>query len=104
MIRHIVLVRFAATTTSSERAAIFADLAALQAVVPGARDFAAGENVSPEGRARGYTHAFTFDFDDAAARDAYLAHPTHRVAGARLVAALDGGRDGTLILDFEVTG
>jgi hypothetical protein len=101
MIRHVVLVRFAPTTPPAEREAVFAELAALRAVLPGMLGFAAGADVSPEGRARGYTHAFTVDFADAAARDAYLVHPAHKAAGARLVAALEGGRDGTLILDFE---
>jgi hypothetical protein len=102
VIRHLVLVRFAQATPPAERDAIFADLAALRAVLPGMRGFAAGANVSPEGRARGYTHAFTADFADAAARDAYLDHPAHKAAGARLVAALEGGREGSLILDFAV--
>jgi hypothetical protein len=63
-----------------------------------------GANVSPEPFARGFTHGFTIDFRDAAARDAYLAHPDHGRAGARLVAALEGGTDGLFVLDFEMPG
>ncbi len=37
-------------------------------------------------------------------RDAYLAHPDHGRAGARLVAALQGGTDGLFVLDFEMPG
>lgn len=101
MIRHVVLVRFAADTPEAERAAIFAELSALRRVVPGMTGFEAGADVSPEGLARGYTHAFVVTFADAAARDAYLVHPDHQKAGARLVAAAEGGIDGVLVVDFE---
>ncbi len=102
MIRHVVLVRFAETTPQGEKDAIFGDLAALQGVVAGMSGFASGANVSPEGLAKGYTHAFTADFTDAAARDAYLIHPAHAAAGARLVGAAAGGLDGILVIDLSV--
>ena len=104
MIRHIVLVRFAPAVPEAERAGVLAELAALREVVPGMVAFAAGPDVSPEGRAGGFTHAFVVDFAHEAARDAYLAHPAHKAAGARLRAAAEGGRDGLLILDLAVEG
>ena len=52
--------------------------------------------------ARGYTHGFTMDFADTAARDAYLVHPDHISAGGRLCACAEGGRDGVLVVDLEV--
>jgi len=64
--------------------------------------FKSGANVSPEGLARGFTHAFTVDFADVAARDAYLVHPAHQAAGARLVAAAQGGIDGLLVIDLDI--
>ena len=42
------------------------------------------------------------DLADAAARDRYLVDPAHKAAGARLVAALEGGRDGLIVFDLEV--
>ena len=101
MIRHVVLVRFHQDVAAGEIAAIFADLAALKPLVPGFQSFAAGPNVSPEGLARGYTHGFTVDFADAAARDAYLVHPAHQRAGARLVASAQDGVGGLVVLDIE---
>jgi hypothetical protein len=62
---------------------------------------AGGADVSPEGLQRGYTHAFTIDFADAAARDGYLVDAEHKALGARLVAAAEGGREGILVVDFE---
>nr|WP_292237006.1 hypothetical protein [Mesorhizobium sp.] len=43
------------------------------------------------------------DFRDAAARDAYLVHDDHSRAGARLVAALEGGTDGLMVFDLEIS-
>ena len=104
MIRHLVVVTFDPATPEAERRAIFDQLAALRTALPGIRAFAGGPDVSPEGLARGYTHGFTVDFDDAAARDAYLDHPAHKAAGARLVAATAGGLDGVTVVDFEMPG
>lgn len=100
MIRHVVLVRFEEATPKTDIDAIFADLSRLQQVVPGMRSFAGGVNVSPEGLAKGFTHLFVVEFESAAARDAYLVHPAHRAAGARLVQAAKGGLDGVLVMDF----
>jgi hypothetical protein len=102
MIRHLVLVRFAAATPPHEIEAIFAELADLGRHLPGLRAFAGGANVSPENLSKGFSHAFSVDFDDAAARDAYLVHPAHQAAGARLVRATEGGLDGLAVIDFAL--
>ncbi len=57
--------------------------------------------MSAQGLQRGYTHAFTIDFTDAFARDAYLVDLEHKALGTRLVAAAEAARDGILVLDFE---
>ncbi len=101
MIRHLVLVQFRDDVPDVERKAILAQLEDLRALLPGMVAFAGGANVSPEGLARGVSHAFSCDFRDAAARDAYLEHPAHKAAGARLVAATRGGVDGLVVIDFE---
>ena len=103
MIRHVVLVRFREGVAPGEIAAIFDALADLRRHLPGMRDIRHGSNVSPEGLAHGHTHAFTVDFDDAAARDAYLALPEHEAAGARLVRAAEGGLAGLTVLDFALS-
>jgi len=101
MIRHIVLVRFSADAFP-EIESVFAELEGLRDFLPGMTGFSGGANASPEGLARGFTHAFTVDFVDAAARDAYLEHPAHKAAGGRLVALAEGGIDGLLAFDFEI--
>ena len=103
MIRHCVLVRPSATAPAAvaDLPQVFAAQARLGERLPGMLAFAGGPDVSPEGLQRGYAHAFTIDFADAAARDAYLVDPEHKALGARLVAAAEGGRDGILVIDFE---
>ncbi|BCG86011.1 MULTISPECIES: Dabb family protein [unclassified Mesorhizobium] len=103
MIRHCVFVRFRDDVPDSERAAIHADLEALRQVIDGMDTVHFSANVSPEPFARGFNHGFTIDFRDAAARDAYLVHEAHQRAGARLVAALEGGTDGLMVFDLDLT-
>mgnify|MGYP000028713797 CR=1 FL=1 len=102
MIRHMVLTRFRADVPAKERLSIFAQLAALEGVTPGWIKFHAGEDASPEALNKGFAHGFCVDFKDEKARDAYLAHEDHKVAGARLVAALDAGLEGLLVFDLEL--
>lgn len=102
MIRHIVLVRFRSDVSPADIAGHFAELGALQPLVPGFLAFGAGANISPEPLNQGFTHAFTADFADAAARDAYLVLPDHKAAGARLVEAVEGGQGGLAVIDFEL--
>jgi len=102
MIRHTVFVKFPVDAHPEAIAAVFGALDDLRDVVPGMLRFSAGANVSPEPLSRGFTHAFVADFADPAARDAYLVHPAHQAAGARLVATAEGGRDGLIVIDIAI--
>jgi hypothetical protein len=102
MIRHIVLVRFRPEIIEAEKASIYAELESLRELVPGFLGASYGPNVSPEGLHKGFVDGFAMDFADEAARDAYLVHPAHQTAAARLVAALDGGIEGVVVFDFVV--
>ena len=102
MIRHIVALRFREGTHAADKAARFAGLEALLPLIPGALDFRAFANVSPEEPVvHGFRDGFWIDFADPAARDAYLIHPTHQKLGAGLVAAC-GGLAGILVLDLAL--
>lgn len=100
MIRHIVLCRIRDDVDPERLSALWKELDNLRSVVPGMRAASFGANVSPEGIARGYTHGFIIDFEDTAARDAYLVHPDHKATGAKLVAACEGGVDGLIVMDI----
>ena len=102
MIRHCVFVKFRSDVDADERAAIYAGLGALVGQIEGLLSFESGPNISPEGRNQGFNDGFIMDFADAAARDRYLPHPAHKAAGSRLVAALEGGRDGLIVFDLAV--
>ncbi len=98
MIRHVVLLKL---RDAAQAPQIFTALETLQSQIPGIMNISTGSDCSPEGLQRGYTHGFTVDFIDAAARDAYLPHSAHQKVGAMIVAAT-GGIDGVLVLDWEI--
>lgn len=103
MIRHFVLVRFRPEITDVDKQAIYDALRDLRGHLSGILDFRAGPNVSVEtDLIRGNHDAFYLDFADVAARDAYLADEQHQAAGARLVAAAEGGIDGITVFDMEL--
>ena len=99
MIRHVVLCRF---RKDADVAAIFAAITGLKQKIPGILAVSCGKDNSPEGLQKGFTHGFTVDFADAAARDAYLPHPDHHLSGELVVAALDGGLEGLAVVDWEI--
>jgi hypothetical protein len=101
MIRHCVLLRFAAGVSNSDKDAIYQRLASLQSVVPGLERIVYGVNSSAEGRSQGFDDGFVIEFVDASARDTYLAHPDHQRAGAALVAMLEGGHGGLVVFDLD---
>ena len=102
MIRHIVLVRFRADVTDQEKADIYRDLGKLRDHLGGIVDCQFGANISPETAVvHGFNDGFWFDFEDAAARDAYLEDDKHQAAGGRLVEMAEGGLEGITVADFE---
>ncbi|AZL60471.1 Dabb family protein [Tabrizicola piscis] len=104
MIRHIVLMKARPDVSEAHIAAIFADLAAIRAKLPGILAIHSGRSESPEQIERGYMHGFTVDFTDWEALAAYQTHPDHKRAGAALVAASEGGLDGILVFDLPTKG
>jgi len=102
MIRHCVFFKFRPDVSADERAEIYAGLAALQGEIEGLLSATFGPSVSPEGLEQGFVDGFIMDFADEAARDRYLPHPAHKAAGAKLVAALEGGRDGLIVFDMKM--
>lgn len=102
MIRHIVLIKFKPAIEQTAIDGLFDALADLGKEIAGMRGFDGGLSVSPEKMEQGFRHGFCIDFDDVAARDAYLAHPTHQALGAELVAAADSGVSGLVVFDLEM--
>ena len=89
VLRHIVLFKFKDGASDQEVREVVDAFRALPEQIPQIRDLEWGTNVSPEGKAHGYTHGFTVTFDNAADRDAYLPHPAHQRFGEMLGPILD---------------
>ena len=100
MLRHLVLLKFKSDTSPATIAEITAAFHALRTAIDTVRALESGTDVSPEGLAKGYTHAFLLTFDDAAGRDHYLPHPAHQAFVAQLQPLLAD----VLVLDYVTTG
>ncbi len=102
MIRHIVLIRHRPGLPAGEVAAIEAMFEALRVRLEGFMAYHGGPDVNFEGLERGFRHGHVLDFADQAARMRYHDDPEHKLLGARLVAAAEGGVDGLLVVVFAV--
>lgn len=83
-LRHVVLLRFRPEVEPARVAALLRDFAALATTISGVAGVESGENISPEGLGKGFTHAVLLRFVDASDRDLYLNHPTHQAFARRL--------------------
>ena len=77
-LRHVVLFKFRDASTPEDVARIVVAFRALPAKIKEIAGFEWGPDVSPEGKAQGFTHCFLVTFATAADRDAYLPHPAHK--------------------------
>ncbi len=103
MIRHVVLLRFRPEIAPEARAALIGELDGLRGRLPGMVAFTAHRNISVEPHVmHGFDDGFVIDLADEAARDAYLADPTHQAIGSRLAEACIGGRDGIVVFDHAI--
>lgn len=101
MIKHIVLLTFKSTVTSSQIHEVFTQLADLQKVIPAIKHFSFGENCSPENLNKGFQHGFIMEFDDAQGRDAYLEHPAHvNLAQNLIIPLLEDSLESALVFDY----
>ena len=78
MLRHVVLFSFKKTSTAADIDRIVTAFRGLPAKIPAIKDCEWGTDVSPEGKAQGFTHCFLVSFGSEADRDAYLPHPAHK--------------------------
>ena len=77
-LRHVVLFKFKDASTPADVARIEAAFRGLPAKIKEIGGFEWGTDVSPEGKAQGFTHCFLVTFATEADRDAYLPHPAHK--------------------------
>jgi hypothetical protein len=102
MMRHVVFCKIRKDLSDADITTVFEAIKGLEAKIGGILAITTGRDMSPEGLQKGFTHGFTVDFTDSAARDVYLPHPEHQKVGAMLVAAVEGGKEGLAVIDWEV--
>jgi hypothetical protein len=94
--RHIVLFKFKADAPAAEVEKVEKSFVALKGSIGLIQEMEWGTNVSPEGKADGFTHCFFVTFKSKADLDAYLPHPEHKKFGA----GLKGLVDKVLVFDY----
>jgi hypothetical protein len=97
LLDHIVLMKPKPDVDSDAVAALWAGLGGLVDRIPGIKGLTVGDNVSPEGKDRGFTLGFVVLFENRAALEGYLPHPEH-VSVVPLVRAV---ADEVLVFDLE---
>lgn len=89
MIRHLLLVKFTPASNEADLEQIREEFVSMTSRVEGVVDVEWGENDSPEGKNRGFTHAVLMTFCDEKARQRYLVHPEHDALKAVFVPHID---------------
>ena len=88
-VRHVVMFKFKDGTAAEDIQKVETAFRALPTKILEIAAFEWGTNISPEGKADGFTHCFFLTFNDAKARDAYLPHPEHKAFGKILRPFID---------------
>ena len=87
--RHMVLMKIRGDVPQAEIDDIYAALQGLKSKISGLISFSGGPYSSPEGLNKGYTHAFSMDFETESQRDAYFPHPDHEIVKNMIIARVD---------------
>ncbi|WP_078555603.1 Dabb family protein [Bacillus alkalicellulosilyticus] len=97
MIDHIVLVKFADTTTEEQLQEVIEQFKALKGNLDGIVDLQAGLNFSEKGQ--GYQLVLTVRFENKAALEAYGPNPDHQAVAAKI---REIGRMDSIVVDIEI--
>ncbi|MFC7337565.1 Dabb family protein [Haloferula chungangensis] len=94
--RHLVLFSFKDDAAAEDISKIEKAFAALPEKIDSIKDFEWGTNVSPEGKAKGFTHCFLVTFKDQAGLEVYLPHEAHQA----FVSMLKPSLKDVLVIDY----
>jgi len=94
--RHVVCFKFKEEATPKQIKKIETEFAALEKKIETITGLEWGTNISPEDRAKGFTHCFIVSFKDRAGLDVYLPHKDHQA----FVAILKPILDDVFVFDF----
>lgn len=102
MIIHVVIFEVAQNSKLDEFDSLVNSLGELRnSTIPQIKKFSYGNNCSPEGLSKNYTHAFTMNFETKEDRDIYLYHPDHVAIAGKLIDFLADGINSVLVFDYE---
>jgi len=101
MIQHIVMLSLKDDADQGELASVMDGLASLD--LPGFDGFEHGPNRDFEATTPDHGYGFICRFADAAALKTYAQDADHCALGARLVAMCQGGGDGIMVMDLDVS-
>lgn len=96
LLRHVVALKFKPETSANQKADVIKDFHDLPNKIPELLALELGQDVSVEGKAKGFTHCITMTFADEAGRDTYLPHPDHLALVEKVGPLLDDA----LVLDY----
>ena len=94
--RHVVLFSFKEDAAPDKITKIEKAFAALPDKIDTIQDFEWGTDVSPEGKAKGFTHCFVVTFKDKAGLEVYIPHEAHQA----FVGGLKGVLKDVLVIDY----
>ena len=97
-VRHVVCFQYKEGTSKAKIAEINRAFRALKGKIPGIVAFEMGENNSPEGLNKDFTHCYLVTFENAKAREGYLPHPEHE----KFVAVLKPHLEDVFVIDYTL--
>lgn len=95
-LRHVVCFKYNDGTPKKKIEEISRAFRALKTKIAGIVAFEMGENNSPEGLNRGFTHCYQVTFGSEEAREKYLPHPAHKA----FVELLKPHLDEVFVIDY----
>lgn len=95
--RHFVFFKFKEGTPAKEVTRIEQEFAALPSKIKTITGFEWGINLSPEDKAKGFTHGFMVSFKDKAGLEVYILHPAHEAFVKGLLPHLED----VFVFDFQ---
>lgn len=95
--RHFVFFKFKEGTPAKEVTRIEKEFAALPSKIKTITGFEWGINISPEDKAKGFTHGFMVSFKDKKGLEVYIPHPDHEAFVKGLVPHLED----VFVFDFQ---
>ena len=94
-VTHVVLVSWKPGQAEEAESSLRPAIRGFAGTIAGVAQVVEGHSSSPEGLEGGFDYGFVITFDDAAARDAYLPDPRHRVVAD----GIGGAAERVLVFD-----